>query len=493
MIAAIIAGAFLCGFIFGWALVPLVTAAAILVTCARATTWPVATLAVAACVLGVLRSEASRGHEIDASWIATGEITGQIAGPVIDDGRTQRFVLRTDDRRRLCARSFTRSEISRGDRIMASVAPDSAGAVSPGYAAYLRATGCDWSATMEWVTVVRSGAGLLRSIDGIRGAIATDLVTWAPGDAGALLAGLVVGDDSMLSDGAMDAFERTGTLHVVAISGSNLTLLVSVLLIVSAWSKRRGPMEVLALIVIWGYVLVGGSGPPTLRAGMLATTAAGARAFGRPTDFLTLSIQVAAIQALIWPSSVLGLSYRLSTAAIFGVLVAATGRSFAGWFGGIKLVFLTTFIVNLALLPILPDQSRPSILLSLLSNTAIAPLISLAFILGVLAVVLGSINPVFGESLAVVAAQVNDLTIQIVRMIAEWRSGMGPVGWDGSTAPTGVLYGVAIAVLLGASTEFRRLVRDLRRRAGVDETFSMLVLGSGLGACAGVLVVSMVR
>jgi hypothetical protein len=57
-----------------------------------------------------------------------------------------------------------------------------------------------------------------------------------------------------------------------------------------------------------------------------------------------------------------------------------------------------------------------------------------------------------------------------------------------------VLYAVAIAVLLGMSTEFRRAIRDLGRRAiGEDETTGMLILGSGVGACVAVLLVSIVR
>ena len=128
------------------------------------------------------------------------------------------------------------------------------------------------------------------------------------------------------------------------------------------------------------------------------------------------------------------------------------------------------------------------------TNTAIAPLISLAFVLGLLAVTLGVANPLLGESLAVVAAQVNDLTIGIVRNLGEWQSMPWPFTWNASTAPTPVLYGIAIGVLLCASTEFRRAVCDLYARVTlVDEATALLVLGSGFGAFAGVLVFNLVR
>lgn len=494
MIFAIISAAFLAGFIFGWALIPLLVGAGILVIFARFAPWWLIGLAVLASTFGALRSADPRGQALDASWISDTALIGKISGPTSNDGRVQRFVFRTDDNRRLCARTFSRVHLARGDRIAVNVSADSVDSISPGYAAFLRASECDWSATLDHVTLRKSGTGIARTLDEIRGAIAKTLVRSAPGDAGALLAGIVVGDDSMLSADAMDAFERTGTLHVVAISGSNLTLLISILFLLSAWSRRRRVLEVVALTAIWGYVLVGGSGPPTLRAGMLATAASGAKALGRPADLLTLSVQVAAIQAFIWPTSVLGLSYKLSTIAIFGVIVAANGRTFASRFGALKLVVLTTLIVNLALLPVLPEQSRPSLVISIITNTVIAPLISFAFIVGLLAVVCGLGYPVLGESLAVVAAETNELTIGIVRSTAEWRTIGGPLGWDGATIPTAVLYVLAALAILAFSTEFRRAVGDLCARAAhVDKTTSMLTMGAGFGACAGVLVVGLLR
>jgi hypothetical protein len=207
-----------------------------------------------------------------------------------------------------------------------------------------------------------------------------------------------------------------------------------------------------------------------------------------------LSLQIAAIQALIWPASVLGLSYRLSTAAIFGVLIATGGRSFRGFWGAVKLVLLTTLVVNLLLLPILPAQSRPSIVLSLVANTLIAPLISLAFVLGVLAVVLGALAPVAGESLAVLAGEVNGATIGIVQWVYGWDWLPDPLRWSGSDAPRAALYTGAILVLLAASSDVRRTARDFRERLSrTDESTGMLVLGSGVGACLSVAIIALFR
>jgi ComEC/Rec2-related protein len=494
VIGAVVAAAIMVSFLYGWAIVPLIAAAMLLVWVGRGWTGGAVALVILGAIAGASRSEALLQRPLDPNWESGSHTTGQIVSAVVDDGRTQQFVVRLDDGRRLCVRSFSRGDLGRGDQLRMSIEPDGEGSVSEGYGAYLRSKSCNWSATLNRITVTKRGSGALRLVDGVRSAITIQLVDWVPGDRGALLAGLVIGDDSLISNETQDAFKRTGTLHVVAISGSNLTLLASLLMVSMAWSARRRLIDVIALAIIWLYVLVGGAGPPTIRAGILATVAAGSRAVGRPAELLSLSMQIAAIQALIWPASVLGLSYRLSTAAIFGVLVATGGRSFRGFWGAVKLVLLTTLIVNLLLLPILPPQSRPSIFQSLVANTLVAPLISFAFVLGVLAVVLGALAPVAGESLAVLAGEVNGVTIGIVRWIYGWDWLTDPLRWSGSDAPRAALYTGAVVVLLAASSDVRRTARDVRLRlTHVDESTGMLVLGSGVGACLSVAAIALFR
>ena len=494
MIGAVIAASVLAGFLVGWAIVPIVAALGLLVGLTIPRYAVVTALAVAAAITGVARSADSRQNELDPSWITTAEVTGQITSAAIDDGRTNRFIVETDDGHTLCARAFSRVDFGRGDRLQMTIDADDGENISSGFASYLRAHDCDWSGSLTRVTVLKSGTGIRRLLDEIREGAALRLVHWVPGDEGALLSGLVIGDDSLLSDKTMDAFKTTGTLHVVAISGSNLTLLVSLLLIGSFLSPRRGVTDLFALLALWAYVLVGGASPPTLRAGFLATAAAGARTLGRPADLLTLSLQVAAVQALIWPSSVTGLSYQLSTVAIFGVLVASNGRSFVGVVGAVKLVLLTTLVVNLLLLPILPAESRPALVLSLVANTLVAPLISLAFLLGLMALLLGLVHPMIGEPFALIAGEVNAVTIHIVQSVADWSWLPDSFKWDASNIQARVLLVAAIVVLLFASTEFRRGMGDLRRRIHhVDEATGMLWLGSGVGACLGVLAVAVIR
>lgn len=490
MIGALIGIAFLIGFLGGWPAIPLATAGIVLFALATSRHWPLIPLIVVASTLGAWRApEAANVPE--APTLAIGSrVEGVVTSAVVDDGRVQRFKFADDDWT-ICARTFARSDIGRGDRLLAEVDIAEPEFVSTGYRQYLRSQGCGASGTLGSITLARQGNGITRWIDEVRQSVTRRVVSWVPGDRGALLAGLVIGDDALMSDDATDAFARTGTIHVVAVSGSNLALLASLLLVTNILFTRRILSEATGLAIIWSYVLIGGAVPPTLRAGMLATAAAGSRLVGRPADVLTLSIQVAAVQAALWPHATLGLSYRLSTVAIFGVVIAAAGRSFKGWLSGIRLVAMTTVVVNVAMLPILPAESRPILLLSLLTNVAIAPLIALAFTLGVLAVAVGWLISPLGQATAVVAGEINGLTLSIVMRMAEIDQLPGPLDASGSSAPGWLLIGIAIVFLAAVSSEFRRWLRDMHRRgAVVSLDAANVALGAGLGVfCATVGIV----
>ncbi|MFC9431783.1 ComEC/Rec2 family competence protein [Streptomyces sp. NPDC056987] len=104
------------------------------------------------------------------------------------------------------------------------------------YAAALRVTGKGPPTVTGPPTRVQRTAGALRA--GLRAATAE-----LPSDARALLPGLVVGDTARITPELHDAFAATDLLHLMAVSGSNLTI-VLVLLIgppgLAVRAERRG-------------------------------------------------------------------------------------------------------------------------------------------------------------------------------------------------------------------------------------------------------------
>jgi ComEC/Rec2-related protein len=493
VIGTLIGLGFLAGFLGGWPLIPLIAALSILFALAVDRHWRQIPLLVVALVLGALRAPEPDKSLAPPSVPVDGSITVAVTSAVVDDGRVQRFRV-TGPGWTACVRTFARADFGRGDVLETEIDLAEPASLSDGYRQYVRSQGCGGSGTLGRVSVVERGSGLQRSIDELRQSVTRMIISWVPGDNGALFAGLVIGDDALMSDEATDAFARTGTIHVVAVSGSNLALLASILVISQVLFVRRFLSEAGGIAIIWGYVLLAGAVPPTLRAGLLATAAAGSRLAGKPADVLTLSVQVAAIQAAIWPDSTLGLSYRLSTVAIFGVVIATAGRSFEGWLSGLRLVAMTTVVVNVAMLPILPAESRPMLLVSLLTNIAVAPFIAVSFTLGIVAVASGWLVPPLGEAIAVVAGEINRVTLWVVTEAARIDQLPGPLNTSGRSMPRWFLAALSIAILAAVSTEFRRWVRDTARRPNLfGDPMADVATGAALGVLAATLAIVLLR
>ena len=102
-----------------------------------------------------------------------------------------------------------------------------------------------------------------------------------PPDEAELTTGILYGDQD-LSAGMKDLFQRAGLMHLVAVSGSNVTIVVSVLLalvLALGFSRRRGFWIVsFGLLVFVGFV---GCGASVLRAAIMGWLVILARHLGR--------------------------------------------------------------------------------------------------------------------------------------------------------------------------------------------------------------------
>ena len=97
-------------------------------------------------------------------------------------------------------------------------------------------------------------------------------VAHRPADQRALVPALVVGDDAGLPPTLEADFRATGLTHLLAVSGTNLTLLVGFLLALARWCRVRGRwLAVVGAAGIVGFVLLARTEPSVLRAAVMGT------------------------------------------------------------------------------------------------------------------------------------------------------------------------------------------------------------------------------
>src|SRR5690606_28608888 len=117
------------------------------------------------------------------------------------------------------------------------------------------------------------GAEVVRT--GIRDAVAP-----RPEHQRALVPSLVVGDDAGLDPGLAEDFKTTGLTHLLAVSGTNLTLMLGCLLALARWCGVRGRGRyVVAAVAIAGFILLARGEPSVVRAATMG--AIGALAMAR--------------------------------------------------------------------------------------------------------------------------------------------------------------------------------------------------------------------
>ena len=470
-------GAFLLGAAMGWSVVGAVALIVGLVL------WAVpgqrqrggAALAIFAAVsLGAWRGEAAPALN-SPPWIdEAGGARGRVASAPTASGRSQQFALAveavfidrawTDAEGTICTTVAPYPIVHLNDTVTIRGAPRHLADETPGYQAALQARGC--AATLFGSATVRetSASPWRQPAAAARRALASSLQGAAPGDAGALLSGLVTGDDQALSPARRDAFIQTGTTHITAVSGSNLALLVTIaatLGTATGW-RRRAIWQATTLAALWGYAVLVGLGPPTLRAALVASAAVLASRFGRRPDFVTLIVLAGALMVAIEPAQLWRLSFQLSFAASLALAAVLVGSAATGVMGWGSTALLAVAAAQIATLPILVLAFDTVSVASLPANLLIGPLVTLAFPLAALAGLVALISPALGDAIAFPAHLAADAIIMIVEAL-------GTAGWAllplplASPAHASLITLAATVLIVALSTEGRRAATRLGR------------------------------
>ena len=235
--------------------------------------------------------------------------------------------------------------------------------------------------------------------------------------AAGLLAGIMIGDTSNLTGNFLDMFRAVGLIHIVVLSGYNITLIAGV------FSKMFAPMGyfrriVAAVIALVLFIAVVGISQTALRAGIMALAAFAAHYFVRPYA-VTRAIFLALI-IMVWTSPyalLFDLSLQLSFLATFGIvyifpLLQEKYSSLIETEMGE--IFLQTIAVNILTLPIIVYQMGYFSLLSFPVNIAVLGFMPLLTVGGFIAVVIGIVNLSLGKLVAFPLQVITDSIIKLV-------------------------------------------------------------------------------
>lgn len=309
--------------------------------------------------------------------------------------------------------------------------------------------------------------------DRLREAV-TASVAGRSADVAALVPALVHGDDHALSDELTEDFRTSGLTHLLAVSGTNLTLLVGAVLAV-ARPLGAGPRARIALAVLAtvGFVLLARPEPSVVRAAVMGLVGvAGLSTGGRARGARCLAWAVVAV-VLVDPWLSTSAGFLLSAVATGGIVLLAPvwrdalGRWMPRWAAEAVAVPASAQLACTA--PVVALSGEVS-LVAVVANLLVAPAVGPATVLGLAGGTVGllwaPLGPVVGLATSVPAGWI----VIVGQRAADLPGASATVG-DGPVV-VAVVLGVTVVL---ASTAHRVLRRRVATCAVVGATVLVVV------------------
>lgn len=228
---------------------------------------------------------------------------------------------------------------------------------------------------------------LLASLQRWRTKVTSRIATLYPPDEATLLSGIMYGDQD-LSQEQKDLMRRAGLMHLVAVSGSNVTIVVSLLqgvILAIGWSRRRSFWVVTVGIILFiGFV---GASASVVRAGIMGWLVLLARYTGRRSSASHILLLTATCVALMNPWLLcFDPGFDLSFLATWGLIIwTPLIAQRATWLTkrfGLREAFATTSGATLMTAPYLAWSFSQTSLAGLLTNLLALPLVPFIMLWG---------------------------------------------------------------------------------------------------------------
>ncbi|OGN01448.1 MAG: hypothetical protein A3I26_00980 [Candidatus Yanofskybacteria bacterium RIFCSPLOWO2_02_FULL_43_10] len=235
--------------------------------------------------------------------------------------------------------------------------------------------------------------------------------------------GILLGSRQNIPEEIKEAFNKTGTTHILAISGYNIMIISwAVLSLLVYFFKRRTAFWLSVAIIILFTILTGASSS-VVRASIMGLLLLFANGYGRLYDPKN-SIILAGV-AMIWSNPfalVFDIGFQLSFVAVIGLMYLYpridSKLKKLPKLGNLKEMFLMTLSAQIAVAPLLIYYFKNFSLVSLLANILILPFLPAAMFIGFISGLAGVIFLPVGQVVGFIAWAITTYQIKIIEFLA---------------------------------------------------------------------------
>lgn len=259
------------------------------------------------------------------------------------------------------------------------------------------------------------GSPILAAIYTLRARGRAVIAQILPEPSASLLTGILLGDDSGMPLDVQAEFRRTGTTHIIAISGYNITVLVGLISMITFGLLGRRRAFYLIVGGLLGYaVLVGGSAS-VVRATLMGGLMLWADHLGRPYAAPNALFAAGLVMTALDPNTLFDVGFQLSFVATLGLMIYARPFAQAAQRGLTRLfsagvarqvvgvindALLVTLAAQIITLPLLAFYFRQLSVISLIVNPLVLPAQTGVMVFGLLALGGGLVAVPAGQALA---------------------------------------------------------------------------------------------
>lgn len=239
-----------------------------------------------------------------------------------------------------------------------------------------------------------------------------------------LLNGIIFGLPVRSSRVLYEQLKEIGLLHIVVLSGMNITILSTIIMYITRSFGRKLSL-MLAVLGIIVFILFVGPQAPIVRAGIMGILTNVSLLYGRRIHRLYIVLLSGCIIAFIWPQWLMTVSFQLSYGAIIGIMLFGaykfkkTSSTREHLMQALKKDIRISISAQLFTTPIIFLYFKQVSLLAPFSTIFVSFLIPPLMIVGFLTAALGKIHWYLGLFPSYIAYGITSYMVFIIELLAK--------------------------------------------------------------------------
>lgn len=236
-----------------------------------------------------------------------------------------------------------------------------------------------------------------------------------------VLEGIMLGNYRILPEEINEHFKRTGTAHILAVSGMNVGIIALIIfLILKLFKFHRKVSAIITLIFITVFAIITGADPSIIRATFMAYVILLGYIIEYEGDLLNSLAIAGFFILLVNPFELFSVSFQLSFLATFGIIYYTDfiTKIFPYVTKWISEIVFATITSQIFIIPVMINTFHQVSLISVIANFFIVPVSGVVTILGFVLWILG----IFSVKISVLLGGSIWLLIKIMIFIVKFLS-----------------------------------------------------------------------